>query len=157
MQLVGQLCMSKRQLRQCISANLHSLSLWSRLIGLNSRMWQTTTETVLWPFVRDYPGKPVSEGWNILDFTEAEMMGWQWHRLHHMQVICTSLQTDNCITVLWARCFSCCPANSVKALKAWQSMLKLQFWGSWLGLFRRRHRRCTTGNLFTLCHCGQDW
>jgi len=25
-----------------------------------------------------------------------EMMGWQWHRqLDHMQVICTSLQTDN--------------------------------------------------------------
>jgi len=26
---------------------------------------------------------------------EQEMMGWQWHRLHHMQIICTSLQTDN--------------------------------------------------------------
>ena len=26
-------------------------------------------------------------------FTEAEMMGWQWHQLDHMQVICTSLQT----------------------------------------------------------------
>jgi len=22
-------------------------------------------------------------------------MGWQWHQLDHMQVICTSLQTDN--------------------------------------------------------------
>ena len=24
-----------------------------------------------------------------------EMMGWQWHQLDHMQIICTSLQTDN--------------------------------------------------------------
>jgi len=22
------------------------------------------------------------------------MMGWQWHQLDHMQIICTSLQTD---------------------------------------------------------------
>jgi len=22
------------------------------------------------------------------------MMGWQWHQLYHMQIICTSLQTD---------------------------------------------------------------
>jgi len=24
-----------------------------------------------------------------------QMMGWQWHQLDHMQIICTSLQTDN--------------------------------------------------------------
>jgi len=23
------------------------------------------------------------------------MMGWQWHQLDHMQIICISLQTDN--------------------------------------------------------------
>jgi len=23
------------------------------------------------------------------------MMWWQWHRLDHMHIICTSLQTDN--------------------------------------------------------------
>jgi len=22
-------------------------------------------------------------------------MGWQWHQLEHIQIICTSLQTDN--------------------------------------------------------------
>jgi len=22
-------------------------------------------------------------------------MGWQWHQLDHMQIICTTLQTDN--------------------------------------------------------------
>jgi len=26
---------------------------------------------------------------------EQEMMGWQWHQLDHIQIICTSLQTDN--------------------------------------------------------------
>jgi len=25
---------------------------------------------------------------------EQEMMGWQWHQLDHMEIICTSLQTD---------------------------------------------------------------
>jgi len=24
-----------------------------------------------------------------------ETMGWQWHQLGHMQIICTSLKTDN--------------------------------------------------------------
>jgi len=23
------------------------------------------------------------------------MMGWQWHQLDHMQIVCTLLQTDN--------------------------------------------------------------
>jgi len=26
---------------------------------------------------------------------KREMMEWQWHQLNHMQIICTSLQTDN--------------------------------------------------------------
>jgi len=26
---------------------------------------------------------------------QQEMIGWQWHQLNHMQIICTSLQTDN--------------------------------------------------------------
>jgi len=25
---------------------------------------------------------------------KQEMMGWQWHQLDHMQIICTLLQTD---------------------------------------------------------------
>ena len=51
------------------------------------------------------------------------MMGWQWHQLNHMQVICTSLQTDthantSSVKFLQAGCSSCHPTNSVKALKA---------------------------------------
>ena len=51
------------------------------------------------------------------------MMGWQWHQLDHMQIICTLLQTDNHASTsplkfLHARCPSCRPTNSVKAMKA---------------------------------------
>ena len=50
------------------------------------------------------------------------MMGWQWHQLNHMQIICTSLWTDNNastspLSFLQAGCPSCRPTNSVKALK----------------------------------------
>ena len=62
-------------------------------------------------------GKPT---WILL---EQEMMGWQWHQLDHMQIIYTSLQTDNHASTspfkfLWAGYPSCHPTNSVKALKA---------------------------------------
>jgi len=30
-----------------------------------------------------------------LTLLAQEMMAWQWHQLDHMQIICTSLQTDN--------------------------------------------------------------
>ena len=57
-----------------------------------------------------------------LGFTEARDSEWQWHQLGHMQV-CTLLQTDIHVSTpplsfLQARCPSCCPTNSVKALKA---------------------------------------
>jgi len=58
----------------------------------------------------------------ILDFTEARDSEWQWHQLDHMQV-CTLLQADNHASTpphsfLQARCPSCRPTNSIKALKA---------------------------------------
>jgi len=66
------------------------------------------------------------KGKTSLDFTEAKDSEWQWHQLGHMQV-CTLLQTDNHTSTsplcfLQVGCPSCCPINSVKALKA----LKLQ-------------------------------
>jgi len=70
------------------------------------------------------------KGKTNLDFTEARDSEWQWHQLGRMQV-CTSLQTDNHaslqtdnqantspLSFLQARCPSCRPTNSVKALKA---------------------------------------
>jgi len=55
-----------------------------------------------------------------LDFIEARDSEWQRQQLGHMQV-CISLQTDVStppLSFLQARCPSCRPANSIKALKA---------------------------------------
>ena len=62
------------------------------------------------------------KGKTNLDFTEATDSEWQWYQLGHMQV-CTSLQTDNHastppLSFLQTGCPSCCPTNSIKALKA---------------------------------------
>ena len=41
----------------------------------------TTTRNVLRPFVRDYTGESLPEGYTILDFAEAKMMWWLWNQL----------------------------------------------------------------------------
>ena len=47
-------------------------------------------------------------------------MGWQWHHLHCLQIICISLETDNHVITIFlqAGCSSWRPTNNVKALKA---------------------------------------
>jgi len=62
------------------------------------------------------------KGKTNLDFTEARDSDWKRHQMGRMQV-CTLLQTENYastppLTFLQAGCPSCCPTNSVKALKA---------------------------------------
>jgi len=74
------------------------------------------------PFSRTTRVGQYQKGKINLDFTEARDSEWQWHQLGHMQV-CTSLQTDYHastppLSFLWARCPSCRPTDSVKALKA---------------------------------------
>ena len=59
------------------------------------------------------------------------MMGWQWNQMDHMQIICTSLQTDNHASTsplrfLQAGCPSCCPANSVKAMSVCLSVCDIR-------------------------------
>ena len=85
---------------------------------------QLDTHTHTHPFNGPFSGttRVSRKGKTNLDFTEARDSEWQWHRLDHMQV-CTSLQTDNHastppLSFLQAGCPSCCPTNSVKALKA---------------------------------------
>jgi len=53
------------------------------------------------------------------------MMGWQWHQLDHMQIICTSLQTGDHASTSSLNFFTgqmlfLVPTNSVKVLKAKQ-------------------------------------
>jgi len=62
------------------------------------------------------------KGKSNLDFLEASDSEWQWHQLDRMQV-CTSLQSDSHtgtppLSFLQAGYLSCCPTNSIKALKA---------------------------------------
>jgi len=46
-----------------------------------------------------FPGQPGQAGTRkvtpIWILMKQEMTEWQWHQLDHMQIICTSLQTDN--------------------------------------------------------------
>jgi len=62
------------------------------------------------------------QGKTDLDFTEARDSEWQWNQLGHMQ-LCTSLGQINTpaphhSVFLQAGCPSCCPTNSIKAMKA---------------------------------------
>jgi len=74
------------------------------------------------PFSRNTQVSRYQKGKTNLDFTEARDSEWQRHQLGRMQ-LCTSLQTDNhastppLLSFLQARCPSCCPTNSFKALR----------------------------------------
>ena len=97
------------------------------LLMINMNSFQTThTHTHTHPFNSPFSGSTqvsrYQKGKTNLNFTGARDSEWQWHQLGHMQV-CTLLQTDNHastppLSFLQARCPSCCPTNSVKALKA---------------------------------------
>jgi len=102
-------------------------SLWHSctLILISSiYFYQCYTHTHTHPFNCPFSGttrvSQYQKGKTNLDFTEARDSKWQWHQLGHMQV-CTSLQTENHVSTpllsyLQARCPSCHPTNSVKAL-----------------------------------------
>ena len=82
----------------------------------------TTTNHLMALFSGTTQVSQYQKGKTSLDFTEARDSEWQWHQLGHMQV-CTLLQTDNHastppLSFLQARCPSCHPTDSVKALKA---------------------------------------
>jgi len=69
-------------------------------------------------FFQDNLGKQAPERLNqsFRTLMKTEMMWWQWHHLDHMQMICTSLQTDNhastpTLNLLQARCSSWCPTK----------------------------------------------
>jgi len=84
----------------------------------------TYTHTHLFngPFSGTIQVSRYQKGKTNLDFSEARDSDWQWHQLGHTQG-CTCLQTNNHastppLSFLQARCPSCRPTNSIKALKA---------------------------------------
>jgi len=51
---------------------------------------------------------------------KQEIMGWHWYQVDLMQIIFTSLQTDNhtsSLNFVQAGCFSWHPTNTIEALK----------------------------------------
>ena len=82
----------------------------------------THTHSFNGPFPGTIQMSRYQKGKTNLDFTEARDSEWQWQQLGDMQD-CTLLQTDYHTSTpplcfLQARCPSCRPTNSVKALKA---------------------------------------
>ena len=93
------------------------MSIWSLTYHTH-----THTHPFNGPFSRTTQVSRYQKGKTNLDLTEARDSEWHWHHLGHMQV-CTLLQTDSHASTqplrfLQARCPSCHPTNSVKALKA---------------------------------------
>ena len=98
------------------------LPFWYRLRRVVPDNTHTHTHLVNGPLYGTTQVSRYQKGKTNLDFTEARDIEWQWHPLGHMQV-CTSLQSDNhtsipLLSYLQAGCPSCCPTNSVGALKA---------------------------------------
>jgi len=53
---------------------------------------------------------------------KQEMIGWQWHQLDHMQIICTSLQIGNHISTSSLNFYrpDALPATQPTASKHWR-------------------------------------
>ena len=86
--------------------------------------------TASFPRQCGYAGTRKVEPFRIL--MKQDTTGWQWHQLDHMQVICTSMQSDNhagtsSLNLLQVRCSSWRPTKSVEALKAMQSTQQANF------------------------------
>jgi len=87
---------------------------------LQNKIYITHTHPCNGPFSGTTQVSWYQKGKTNLDFTETRDSEWKWHQLGHMQV-CTSLQTDNHASTpplkfLQARCPSCRPTYSIKAL-----------------------------------------
>ena len=118
---------ARRALRSFIPVLV--LAVWDspthiHLVSTDSTSYRMTyTHTFNGPLSRTTRVSRYQKGKTNLDFTETTDSEWQWHQLGRVQV-CTSLNTDNHantspLSFLQARCPSCYPTNSVKALKAW--------------------------------------
>ena len=91
-----------------VSVAGHSLGLflpllltWCRHIrvtyahNLNVVMLAVPSGTVLRPFVRTTRVSQYRKDKSFWILLKQDMIGWQWHWLDHIQIICTSLPTDN--------------------------------------------------------------
>ena len=116
---------SRRRRRSCTTMITHSTHASSTMPTSGHTAAIRPVHTHTHPFNGPLSGTTrvswYQKGKTNLDFTEARDSEWQWHQLGRMQV-CISLQTDNHASTpplcfLQARCPSCHPTNSIKALK----------------------------------------
>jgi len=90
-------------------------------LNLIRAVWYNSSNTDLMALCFGLPQWAGTRKVKSIWITGARDSEWQWHQLGHMQ-ICTSPQTDNHASIpattqfLQARCPSCHPTNSVKAL-----------------------------------------
>jgi len=79
---------------------------------------------------RHQKGKPF---WILL---EQEMMGWQWHQLQldHMQIICTSFQTDNHASTSPLSFYRPDALPAAQPTASWICLRRLVLWHWWLGI-----------------------
>ena len=101
------------------------------------------------------------KGKTNLDFTEARDSEWRWHQLGICKSAPRSRQNNHASTpplsFLQAGCLSCCPTNSVKALKAKSPVFRRRKSGNrtlqcWLWLCPRR--RWSSGSVGSSCSGG---
>jgi len=124
----------------------------------------THVRTYTHPFNGSFSGTTrvsrYQKGKTNLDFTWARGSEWQWHQLGHMQV-CISLQTDNHASTpplkfLQTGCPSCCPTNSIKALKAILWFIQIQqnvYSCRTARKFKQNHQEFKLHLSFIVCTC----
>jgi len=104
------------------SQSFRTFQAWVLDLSLKSQLIWVHTHTHTHPFNGPFSGTTqvslYRKGKTNLDFTEARDSEWQWHQLGRMQVCSRQITTPPPTQFLQAGCPSCCPTNSVKALKA---------------------------------------
>jgi len=80
-----------------MTSDLEARDIWSAITYLHCKPTSTTTTTtsIQQSFSRTTWESQNQKGKPFRILLEQEIMGYQWHQLDHMQIICTLLQTDN--------------------------------------------------------------
>ena len=76
--------------------------------------------------------------WILLKQEWQWWQGWQWHQLNHMQIICTSLQTDNHASTSLLHIFyrpDALPATQPTASKHWRQVWRKKLRGNGWPIF----------------------
>jgi len=114
--------------------------IWYHCLPIRTHTHIHTHTTVLWPswilsgttqVSWHQRGKTRKE--NKSGFTGARDSEWQWHQLGHMQICTLPQPCQHAAThFLQSRCPSCCPTDSIKALKDISLLVRRKLYSSCL-------------------------